>query len=472
MTAVRGALRRVQAGNALGAFGNGFTVPFLFIYVAQVRQIGAGTAGAVFSTLAVSALAVLPFVGRAIDRRGPRPVLITGAATAALGAATFGFATTAPLAMVAAALIGAGMAVIEPALATLIVWCSTSATRSRAFATQFFLKNLGLGVGGLIGGLIVDTSNPASFTLLFGIDAAMFLVLGLVAGTVRLPGHTRFMVSPSGAKVTAEETAAQKTVVKGAAATGATAGAGSEGNGWHAIVRDRAMLRVCVLSAVLFFTCYGQFETGLAAFATEVTRVSPATLGVALTANTAAIVLAQFLVLKPVERRRRSRVIALVGLVWTVAWVAAGASGPLNEHRLVATAALLSTYALFGIGEALLSPTLAPLVADLAPAPLLGRYNAAFALVKQVALAVGPAVGGVLAGAGMYGAYIAGLVVCSLLITVLAVRLARYLTAAQDNVPVKNAKKVSASAAVAESSLPVRTGTEAGRASAPAEVSA
>ncbi|WP_461005778.1 MFS transporter [Streptomyces capparidis] len=403
---MEGALRRVQVGNALGAFGNGFTVPFLFVYVSDVRGIGAGTAGAVFSAVAVSALAVLPFVGRAIDRRGPRPVLLAGAVAAALGAFGFGMATTAPLVLLAAVLIGAGMAVIQPALATLIVWCSTSATRSRAFATQFFLNNLGLGVGGLLGGLIVDTSRPETFTLLFSIDAAMFLVLGAVAGTVRLPGGARL----SGPAPSA-----------------------SPGGGWRALAGDRAMVWVCVLGAVLFFTCYGQFESGLAAFATEVTRISPAMLGVALAANTAAIVVAQFLVLRPVERARRSRVIAAVGAVWAVAWVLAGVSGLLHERREVATLALISTYALFGIGEALLSPTLGPLVAELAPASMLGQYNAAFALVKQLALAVGPAVGGALAGAALFGPYIVGLVGCSVLVTVLGLGLARRLTARQDN---------------------------------------
>ena len=48
----------------------------------------------------------------------------------------------------------------------------------------------------------------------------------------------------------------------------------------------------------------------------------------------------------------------------------------------------------------MLSPTVAPLVADLAPARLVGQYNSAFALVKQLALAVGPAVGGPMAGLG------------------------------------------------------------------------
>ncbi|MFF3949833.1 MFS transporter [Streptomyces sp. NPDC001902] len=403
-TAMGAALRRIQLGNALSAFGNGFTVPFLFVYVAQVRGLGAGTAGVVLSAFAVAALAVLPFTGRTIDRSGPLPVLLTGAFAAAVGSMGFGLASSAPLVITASAVMGAGIAVMQPALATLIVWCSTPKTRSRAFATQFFLSNLGLGVGGLLGGLLVDTSRPDSFTLLFSIEAAMFVVLGVVAASVRLPKAARLEAAP----------------------TDKAAG------GWRALFADRAMVQLCVLGGVLFFACYGQFESGLSAYAVEVTKVSPATLGVALAANTAAIVVAQFLVLRPVERRRRSRVIAAVGLLWALAWVVAGLAGLTGSAHGIATAMLIGTYALFGLGEAMLSPTVAPLVADMAPERMVGQYNSAFALVKQLALAVGPAVGGLMAGSGMYAEYIVMLVACSLAVSVLSVRLGRRLTVGQD----------------------------------------
>ena len=404
-TAMGAALRRIQLGNALSAFGNGFTVPFLFVYVAQVRGLGAGTAGVVLSAFAVAALAVLPFTGRAIDRRGPLPVVLAGSVVAAAGSFGLGMSSGAPLAVASAAVLGAGIAVIQPALATLIVWCSTTATRSRAFAAQFFLQNLALGIGGLIGGLLVDTAVPASFTRLFVIEAAMFLVLAAIVASVRLPRSAWV-----------EDVPAERAP-----------------GGWRAMLADKAMVRLCVLGAVMFFACYGQFESGLTAFATQVAHVQPSTLGVALAANTAAIVVAQFLVLRPVERRRRSRVIAAVGLVWAAAWAAAGVSGLVHGHQAWATGAIISTYALFGLGEAMLSPTVAPLVADLAPDRMVGQYNSAFSLVKQLALAIGPAVGGAMVAGGLHRSYIVVLVVFSLGITVLALRLGRRLTAAQDS---------------------------------------
>ncbi|MGW1885487.1 MFS transporter [Streptomyces sp. NPDC001970] len=401
------AMRRIQAGNVLSAFGLGFTVPYLYVYVAQVRDLGAGTAGAVLAVFAMAALVVLPFTGRAIDRRGPLPVVIVASLLASAGALSMGLSGNVPMAVLSAALLGAGTAVMQPALATMIVWCSSPATRTRAFATQFFLQNLGLGVGGLIGGQIVDESRPGSFTLLFAIEAAMFVVLAGVAATVRVPA------CPSIPDAMPENTEAKAR------------------GGLRALLGHRAMVQLCVLGFVLFFACYGQFESGLAAYGTEAAGIDPATLGFALAANTAVIVVAQFVVLKFVERRRRTRVIAAVGLIWAVAWLFAGYAGLGHGSQAMATAAFISTYALFGLGEAMLSPTVAPLVADLAPESMVGQYNSAFALVKQLALAIGPAVGGPM-GAALHGPYIVTFVLFSLGITALALRLGKRLTPVQD----------------------------------------
>ncbi|MEU7024169.1 MFS transporter [Streptomyces sp. NPDC046203] len=399
------AMRRIQAGSALSAFGLGFTVPYLYVYVAQVRELGASTAGVVLAVFAMAALMVLPFSGRAIDRRGPVPVLVVASLVASVGAIGLGLAASVPAAIGSAALLGAGTAVMQPALATMIVWCSTPATRTRSFAMQFFLQNLGLGVGGLIGGQLVDTSRPGSFLLLFSIEAVMFLVLAAIALTVKMPDTATL----PGARP-----------------------AGAQGGGaMRALLGHKAMVQLCVLGFVLFFACYGQFESGLAAYGTEAAGIAPATLGIALAANTAVIVAAQFLVLKFVERRKRTRMIAAVGLIWTVAWLIAGYAGLGAGSQAMATAAFISTYALFGLGEAMLSPTVAPLVADLAPESMVGTYNSAFALVKQLALAVGPAVGGPM-GASLHGPYIVTFVLFSLAITVLAVRLGKRLTPEQN----------------------------------------
>jgi MFS family permease len=416
------AMRRIHVGNALSAFGLGFTVPYLYVYVAQVRGLGSVTAGLVLAVFAVAALIVLPFAGRAIVRRGPLPVLLVALVTAALGALSLGLSASAATVLLSAAALGAGQAVMQPALATMIVDCSTTETRSRAFAMQFFLQNLGLGVGGLIGGHLVDTTSASSFTLLFAIEAAMFLLLVAVMATVRTPHAPRVEGAPGGS---------------------------AGGSGWKQLLGNRAMVQLCVLGFVLFFACYGQFESGLSAYGVEAAGISTSTLGTALAANTLVIVIAQFAVLKFVERRKRSRVIAAVGLIWAVAWAVAGYAGLGHGSQAMATAAFISTYALFGLGEALLSPTVAPLVADLAPTGLAGQYNSAFALVKQLALAIGPAVGGPL-GASLHAPYIVAFLLFSLGITVLAVRLGRQLTDVQNQPSLARSRVVTQGGAPAD----------------------
>ncbi|WP_411100167.1 MDR family MFS transporter [Streptomyces sp. x-45] len=418
------AMRRIHVGNALSAFGLGFTVPYLYVYVAQVRGLGSVTAGLVLAVFAVAALIVLPFAGRAIVRRGPLPVLLVALVTAALGALSLGLSASAGTVLLSAAALGAGQAVMQPALATMIVDCSTTETRSRAFAMQFFLQNLGLGVGGLIGGHLVDTTSASSFTLLFAIEAAMFLVLVAVMATVRVPRAPRVEDAP-----------------------------GQTGGGsWKQLLGNRAMVQLCVLGFVLFFACYGQFESGLSAYGVEAAGITTSALGTALAANTLMIVVAQFAVLRFVERRKRSRVIAAVGLIWAVAWAVAGYAGLGHGSQTMATAAFISTYALFGLGEAMLSPTLAPLVADLAPTGLAGQYNSAFALVKQLALAIGPAVGGPL-GASLHAPYIVAFLLFSLGITVLAVRLGRQLTDVQNQPSLARSRVVTQSGAPADAAV-------------------
>lgn len=420
-------MRRIQAGSTLSAFGTGFTVPFLYVYVAQVRELGPSAAGLVLATFAMAALAVLPLSGRVIDRRGPLPVVVGGALLASAGALCLGFASGEPAVLASAAVLGAGSAVIQPALATMIVWCSGAPNRTRAFATQFFLQNLGLGVGGLAGGQIVDVQRPGSFALLFAVEAVMFVVLAVVAGTVRTPA------CGTGEALRAES-------VMDADRAGTPAGTSRTG-GPRALWGHRAMLQLCVLGFVLFFACYGQFDSGLSAYGVDAAGISPSMLGVALAANTAMIVVAQFAVLKFVEYRRRSRVIAAVGVIWAVAWASAGFAGLGHASAAMATGAFVSTYALFGLGESMLSPTLAPLVADLAPEGMVGRYNSAFALVKQLALAVGPAVGGPL-GASAHGPYIVTFLLFSLGITALALGLGRRLAPGQDRPAVARSRVV------------------------------
>ncbi|MFD3536866.1 MFS transporter [Streptomyces sp. NPDC058664] len=382
----------------------GLTAPYLFIYLTQVRHIDTAVATALFTIQALSALGTLPLAGRWVDTHGRYHLLaFTGIGVAAVATATFPFTTTTQATLTMAALLSIGLAGSQPAQSIMLARCTSTQNRSRAYATQFWLNNLGIGAGVLTGGLIADPAHPATFTLLFSLNAALLLLLAVILTTVQPPsiatGRMRERLpSPS----------------------------------FRFLLRHRAIRHTLLLSAIISFTCYGQFESGLVAYATEIHHISPGTLGAAMTANTAMIGLGQLKIVKLVERYRRNHVLALVGAVWLLAWIVVWVGGLLHRDRLLAATSIVIAYALLGVGEMLLSPAMGPLPVELAPAQLLGRCTVAFAMVGRLAAAAGPAFAGVLIGARLYGLYLVALVGCTVLIVLLGWRLHHRLTPAQN----------------------------------------
>src|SRR3954466_4477988 len=76
----------LQTGGLLNAFGNGVVLPFLIIYLHNVRGISLGLAGLAAATQSAMALASGFLAGTLSDRIGPKRVL-----TAALGVMTVAF---------------------------------------------------------------------------------------------------------------------------------------------------------------------------------------------------------------------------------------------------------------------------------------------------------------------------------------------------------------------------------------------
>jgi MFS family permease len=138
------------------------------------------------------------------------------------------------------------------------------------------------------------------------------------------------------------------------------------------------------------------------------------------------IVVLQLVVLRRIEGRRRTRVICVMALIWSVAWVLLGVSG-LLPGTLGATLLVASCASVFALGETLMQPTIPALVNDLAPDHLRGRYNALSSGAFSLAAIVAPAIAGWLIGHALGSAYIAMLVVGCGAVIVVALVLERRL---------------------------------------------
>ena len=69
---------RILVGFAFSALGSGLTMPFLYVYLAQVRGFETSTVGWVFAWMGLLGFVTAPIGGTLIDRFGPRPVMIGG----------------------------------------------------------------------------------------------------------------------------------------------------------------------------------------------------------------------------------------------------------------------------------------------------------------------------------------------------------------------------------------------------------
>src|SRR5258707_10005648 len=79
----------LQLGGVMNSFGNGVVLPFLVIYLHDVRGFGLGLSGLVVSVSAAAQLSAGILAGPLVDRIGPRPVLAAGPVMPAGGVGVF-----------------------------------------------------------------------------------------------------------------------------------------------------------------------------------------------------------------------------------------------------------------------------------------------------------------------------------------------------------------------------------------------
>ena len=381
---------------AIQTLGRGLTLPFTIIYLHEVRGFELDLAGALMSLIAITGLIVTGPGGSLIDRFGARAVLLAGLTSMIAGCTLLAFATHPAVAAVALVLIGVNFGVSWPGFNALIASVVDGDLRQQYFGVNFALVNLGIGVGGIIGGFYVDVSSPETFTVIFLVDAATSLIpMALLLGPLR---HVRTQHTPS----------------DDAPAAG----------GYREIIRQPAILWLSLLTFIAMFIGYGQMEAGFPAYARQVAEVSTRTVGLAFAVNTAVIVLLQFTVLKRISGRRRTRVMLVMAGVWALSWLVLGGAGLLPD-TVAAAIGVLAFMGVFAFGETLLQPTVPAVYNDLASDHNRGRYNAINAAAFQAGAITGPIAAGVLLDQDLDVAYIALMVVGCLVIGVLAMALER-----------------------------------------------
>jgi MFS family permease len=137
------------------------------------------------------------------------------------------------------------------------------------------------------------------------------------------------------------------------------------------------------------------FSNVLSPFAKAHTPVGPGEIGAVFFINTFFIVVAQVPATRVVKRIRRTHALAATSALFAVGLLAV-LLATLTRSTPAATAVLAGVAIVIAIGECAQFVVLGPLVAELAPPRLLGRYMSLYGLSFTAGVALGPAVGGTL----------------------------------------------------------------------------
>ena len=185
----------LQAGGLMNAFGNGLVVPFLLIYLHNERGIGLGVAGLILATNAGVSLIAGPVAGALVDRVGGKRMLTIALGFLTLGFVAYAFVESPWQGFLASAVTGIGNGAFWPSQSTLLAGLTTRVQRSATFAMQRVVMNLGIGIGGVVGGFIATES----FRALFLLDALTFVAYAAVLTVfVHEPVHKEVRAERSG----------------------------------------------------------------------------------------------------------------------------------------------------------------------------------------------------------------------------------------------------------------------------------
>jgi MFS family permease len=345
----------VQVGIFLNYLGYGAVLPFEVIYLHDGRGFSLGVAGLVIGLITGVAVVAAPLAGPLIDRFGARATATGAGVALAAGYAGLAFAHSPAQAFAAAAFAGVGNGALNPSQSTLLAVLASTEVRHRATAVSRVAGNAGIGIGGALGGLVA-AYGVTGYVVLFLVNAFTYLVYVFVLVAVVRDG-------------------AKPEPIAG---------------GYRAVVRDRAFLHLALTNVAMIAVGWGVFTWLVPPYAKDEIGISARLIGLLLLANAATVVVAQVPIARLAEGRRRVVMMALAASLFAGACllaVAARVSTGRGYAVLVAAAIMV------GAGECFHTTVLMPLVAELAPTGLRGRYMASMGLSWWVGLALAPTLG-------------------------------------------------------------------------------
>jgi MFS family permease len=346
-------------GRLLSQLGSGLTLFYAPIFFVSHLHLSSTAVGVAIGCQSIFGVVGRLISGAMVDRLGRKPLLIAAMVASAIAAALFALAQDFWSLVLGNLCFGLGIGLYWPANESLVAdLAQTSDERRNAYAVTRLADNLGLGLGIIGGGIMLQLAFD--YRWLFWLDGFSFFLFGWVI----LLG-IRETKPPE-------------------------VGTLSPRQGYLQALRDRRF-QLYLLINIMFTTYVAQLETAVPLYITRFTGGTTGTVTVLFTINLIAMAAVQIPVIKWLKSDRHAQALGKAAIIWGLSFVAVALATFQPSHSLG-----WLVMAMLGIALALAAynPTASALTADIAPDRLMGVYTSLNSLCWAVGFAIGPPIGG------------------------------------------------------------------------------
>ncbi|MGK3199691.1 MFS transporter [Amycolatopsis sp. MEPSY49] len=351
------------AATLIDALGSGLWVPFALLFLVHGQGMGLLDAGTSLSTGALLALVTGPATGAAMDRFGPRALLIAGNLVRVGAFCAYPLVHTGWQVIVVSVVAGFGDRLFWTCNAPMVARLTSGSATDRMLATQTVGRFAGAGVGAAAMAVLPTITSQAAFHALAYLNAASFAVAAVLIAL--LPELSRES-SHQGAELSHESSAS---------------------GSWRAVLTNRPFTGFCVTHTAFTLASASKFAV-LPIVVRDLLHGPQWIAGTAITLGTVVVVTAQ----RPIVSllAGRSRTAGLLGAA-TLFAVSFALLIPLEIVPLTVAAALILVASLgFSVAEAMFGPTGTAAAAAAAPAGSEGRASSIFQLSWGLPVALAP----------------------------------------------------------------------------------
>ncbi|MDX6253317.1 MAG: hypothetical protein QOF10_6677 [Kribbellaceae bacterium] len=326
------------AGLMIDSFGGGCAGPLLLLFFVRVADIPLGTAGILLTVATLFSIAAPAAVGVVIDRVGPRNLVVAAQFAQGLAFAGFFFGRSLWLLFLCALVTTVGQRVFWSSIFSLLTDISDPGDRDRWFGLGGMMQAAGFGLGALAAGALLTFDGDRPFLIAMAVNAVTFFIAGILL--LRIHGaHTRTAAEDVG--------------------------------GAPLLRKDKAFL-VLIGANTILALCTMLMGIGLPVYVSEVLPAPKWIVGVLLAGVSVVLATGQTLVVRHTEKRRRTNVMVLAGVLWAV-WGLLMA-GLLHIPAALVVPGLVVATIVFAGADVLHAATSNALAAAVAPTRGHGKY--------------------------------------------------------------------------------------------------